>query len=336
MPLTRFAAPGNVDELSNDDLDSWSDRLSELFDAVAAPEGRHFYNPTTSETPADAAVAKVTWPAAPGRLLSRRLSPERRWEIADGDRNEQDEYCEWSVLRDGDKVVRVTFTTETPDYFDHLLDVEEKKAVALYEAATGKPVTADDLRGNHGVFEAANELNSRTDGPIVHLMQQSNTLRAAVVLAAEATVLRKGKNGEAIRHPQTLIVCGGLGDERRHSDPRIASAVNNLVARRFEITLQDPVGLYLDRFVTTGMTTPDDADAREFWTIERGEPGHALRARFEVPAGRGYAVGDITIGDQPIVAGAQLAERLSIRIEAVARPAKFSRRRRPCNAGTGL
>lgn len=337
MPLAKFATPGNLKELSADDLNAWSARLSELFDAVADPPGRHFYNPTTSDTPPDAAVAAVTWPAAPGRLLSRRLTPQRRWEIADGDRNEQDEYCEWSVRRDGDKITRVTFTTETPDYYDHLMDVDQKLLVDLYEKATGEQVSVADLRsGSHGLFEAKNQFNSSTDGPIVHLMQDSNNLRAAVILAAEATVLRKGRNGEAIRHPQTLVVCGGLGDERRHSDPRIASAVNNLVARRFEITLRDPAGLYLDRFVTTGMTTPDDADAREFWTIERGEPGHAMRARFEVPAERGYAVGDITIGDQPIVAGAQLAERLSIRIEAVARPAKFARKRTPCNAGTGL
>lgn len=336
MPLKQFAVPGNVKELSNADLKAWSERLSGLFDDVAAPAGRHFYNPIKSDTPATAQKAAVTWPAAPGRLLSRRLSPERRWEIADGDRNEQDEYCEWSVLREGDKVVRVTFTSETPDYYDHLMDVDRKLLVTLYEEAMGQNVTAEQLLDDSGLFEATNVFNSRTDGPIIHLMQFSNNLRAAVILAAEATVLRKGKDGRPIRHAQTLIVCGGLGDERRHSDPRIASAVNNLVARRFEITLQDPPGLYLDRFVTTGMTTPDGTDARTFWKIERGEPGHVLRARFEVPAKLGYAVGDITIGGRPIVAGAQLAERLSVRIEAVARPASFEPRHKSCEPSSGL
>lgn len=336
MALKRFAVPGNLTELSKADLKAWSDRLSELFDVVAAPAGRHFYNPTKSDTPAAAPVAAVTWPAAPGRLLSSGLSRERRWEIADGDRNEQDEYCEWSVLRDGDKVTRVTFTSETPDYYDHLMDFDRKLLKGLYEDATGQKVSVDDLRDENDLFEAANKFNSRTDGPIVHLMQFSNNLRAAVILAAEATVLRKGKDGRAIRHPQTLIVCGELGDERRHSDPRIASTVNNLVAQRFEITLQDPPGLYLDRFVTTGMTTPDGTDARSFWRIERGEPGHVLRARFEVPDSHGYAVGDIEIAGRPIVAGAQLAERLSVRIEAVARPATFEPRRKPCKSSSGL
>lgn len=336
MALKQFAVPGDLKELSKADLKAWSERLSGLFDDVASPAGRHFYNPVKSDTPATAQTAAVTWPAAPGRLLSRRLSPERRWEIADDDRNQQDEYCEWSVLRDGDKVVRVTFTTETPDYYDHLMDVDSKLLLELYEDASGQKVPIDELRDGNGLFEAANQFNSRTDGPIVHLMQFSNNLRAAVILAAEATVLRKGRDGRAIRHPQTLIVCGGLGDERRHSDPRIASAVNNLVAQRFEITLQDPPGLYLDRFVTTGMTTPDGADARTFWTIERGGPGHALRARFEVPKEHGYAAGDIKIGGRPIIAGAQLAERLSVRIEAVARPATFDIGRKPCKKSSGL
>lgn len=336
MPSEKFPAPGNLTEMSSGDLATWSARLSDLFDVVADPPGRHFYNPTRSATPADAQPASVTWPAAPGRLLSKRLSPKRRWEIADGDREQQDEYCEWSVSRDGDKVVRVTFTTETPDYYDHLMDVDRKLLLELYEDATGQNVSIGELRDAQGLFNAANDLNSRTDGPIVHLMQRSNNLRAAVILAAEATVLRKGKDGRAIRHPQTLIVCGGLGDERRHSDPRIAAAINNIVADRREITLRNPPGLYLDRFITTGMSTPDGTDARTFWTVERGDPGHALRARFEVPPELGYSVGDITIAGRRIVAGAQLAERLSVRIEVVARPAAFEPQRSPCTKASGL
>ena len=336
MPLKRFALPGFLKELSADDQKAWSLRLSELFDVETAPSDQHFYNPTKTDTPPNAPVAKVTWPAAPGRLLSKRLTPERRWEVADGDRNQQDEYCEWSVRREGDKVVRVTFTSETPDYYDHLMDVDGQLLVDLYEKATGQTVKLDSLRSRHNIFVAANAFNSRTDGPIVHLMQPTNNLRAAVTLAAQATVLRKDKDGRAIRHPQTLTACGGLGDERRHSDPRIASAVNELVAQRFEITLQDPPGLYLDRFVTTGMTTPDGTDARTFWRVERGESGHVLRASFEVPPDLDYAVGDVTIGGKPIVAGAQLAERLSVRIEAVARPGTFQPQRKPCEKASGL
>lgn len=335
MLLKRFSAPGNLPELSNKVLGAWSRRLSKLFDEVAGPS-RHFYNPTKADTPVDRSVAAVRWPAAPGRLLSQRLSQERRWEIADGDRKQQDEYCEWSVLRDGDKIVRVTFTTETPDYYDHLMDTDHTLLVALYNKATGKTVSIDKLRNKHGLFEAANQFNSSTDGTIVHLMQETNTLRAAVLLAAQATVLRKDKNGQHVTHPQTLVQCGGLGDETRHSDPQIASVVNNLVSQCFEVTLMDPPGLYLDRLITTGMDTPDGTDPQKFWTIERGDAGHALRARFEVPANLGYAVGDISIGGKPIHRGAQLADRVQVRIEAVAKRANFQLAHKLCNKSSGI
>lgn len=329
MLLKRFSAPGNLPELSTKVLGAWSSRLSDLFDDVTG-SSRHFYNPTKADTPADASVAAVRWPAAPGRLLSQRLSQEQRWEIADGDRKQQDEYCEWSVLREGDKIVRVTFTTETPDYYDHLMDSDQKLLVKLYEKATSTTVPIAKLRNKHGLFVAANQFNSSTDGAIVHLMQTSNTLRAAVILAAQATVLRKDKNGHPVTHPQTLVQCGGLGNATRHSDPQIASAINNLVSQRFEVTLLDPPGLYLDRLITTGMDTPDGTDAQSFWTVERGDAGHALRARFEVPANLDYAVGDISIGGTPIHRGAQLADRVQVRIEAVAKRSNFERAHKPC------
>ena len=41
---------------------------------------------------------------------------ERRWIAADRSRDVQDEYLEWSLIRDGaDKIVRVTFTCEGPE-----------------------------------------------------------------------------------------------------------------------------------------------------------------------------------------------------------------------------
>jgi hypothetical protein len=336
MLLPRFSAPGNLKETSADALTAWSSRLSTLFDDVTGPS-RHFYNATKADTPAAADVAAVTWPASPGRLLSKGLSSEKRWKLADSDRNQQDEYCEWSVLRDaGGKITRVTFTTETPDYYDHLMDTDQQLLLKLYKDATGKTVPIGKLRDKNGLFLAANEFNSATNGTIVHLIQRSNNLRAAVILAAEATVLRKDKAGKPVTHAQTLVACAGLGDATRHSDPQIAAAINNLVATKKAITLKDPAGLYLDGIVTTGMDTPDDTDPQTFWTVERGSPGLAMRARFEVPSALGYKVGDITVGGVAVAFGAQLADRVQVRINAVAKPANFQLTRKVCLPSSGL
>jgi hypothetical protein len=329
MLLARFSVPGHIAELPEPALQAWSAVVSSLFDDVT-PRFPRLYNPTVTDTPEDHRIHDVKWPAFPGTFLTQRTSSELRWKAADASREAQDEYCEWSVTRDGDgKVQRVTFTSETPGYYEHLMEVAPDLLLSLYEQATGKAMSLDALRDDNGFYNPDNEFNNSTEGPIVHLAQGDNNLGAAVRLAGEATILRE-RNGMPVVHPQTLVRCGGLGVATRHSDPQIASAVNNLVASGFDITLADPAGLYLDELVTTGMTTPDGANAQEFWTVERGDPDHVVRATFEVPAERGYSVGDITIGGRPIRFGAQLADRLHVRLRAVAKPGVVDVERQPC------
>lgn len=329
MLLERFSAPGNLRELSDEKLDIWSDTLSSVFDDVAAEHPR-FYNPTVTDTPDDHRRHDVTWPAFPGTFLSQRMTAENRWAAADASREVQDEYCEWSVQRDNDEnIVRVTFTTETALYYEHLFDEAPKLLEELYEAAVGRAVRADSLRSEHGMYDPTNDLNSSTTGTIIHLSQRTNTFGAAVRLAGDATVLRERK-GRPVTHPQTLVRCGGLGVATRHSDPQIAAAVSNLVAGGEDLTLADPAGLYLDSLVTTDMECPDGADASEFWHIERGEPGSAVRARFEVPPDRGYAAHDVVVAGRKLTFGGQLAERLHIRLSVVSKPGDPPPRRQPC------
>jgi hypothetical protein len=66
------------------------------------------------------------------------------------------------------------------------------------------------------------------------------------------------------------------------------------------------------------MTTPDGADPASFWTIERGTPAFALRASFAVPDQHGYTVSDIEIAGRRVDFGAQLADRVQVRISALA------------------
>lgn len=317
MSATRFGPPGNSDEMTGASLAAWDARLRETFDgfSISFP---NFYNPVGVDE--QQMFHRVTWPAAPGRLLSTRMSEEQRWATADGDRNEQDEYCEWSVTRDeGDKIMRVTFTSEVPDYFDVLLETDEELLVDLYSELSGQSVAIDALRAHGGqVFVRDSEFNNSTEGSIVHLSQSTNNLRAAVTLAAESTVLRE-RDGILLTHPQTLVLCGRLGDERRHSDPQIGAALNGLVAAGADVSLADPPGLYLDGIITTGFETPDGNDAQQFWRVERGEADHVVRAVFEVPSELGYMVGDIQIAGRAIEFGAQLADRVQVRIEALSK-----------------
>jgi hypothetical protein len=305
--------------------------VSDLFRRVQDESGplAQFYDPTVKDTAQDAAVKAVIWPAFPGTLQQSGGSDEQRWRQADS-RDAQDEYCEWGVERDdAGRIHRVTFTTETPDYFDHLLHTDEALFRKLYTDFLGGPVSVDDVRDPDGNLVATNPLNVSPSGRIAHLSEPSNNLFAAVALAGQATVLRE-KHNVRVTNKKELVVCGGLGNEQRNSDPQIAVAINDLAAEGFEITLADPPGLYIHDFLSAGLQTPDGADAADFWTVTRGDEGHALRAVFEVPAGRGYTVSDIRSGGQPIRFGSQLAQRVQVRMTAVAQPANHQPVLKPC------
>jgi hypothetical protein len=331
MPvLARFETPAKLRDLASaSKRKHWSDRLVDDFRPLVRRFGQ-LYDPTRVDTPADAKAVPVTWAGSPNKLRQTHGDAVGRWRIADSHRSEQDEYCEWSLEKSGGKVTRVTFTTEVPEYYEFLARENPERLLALYRELVGPRVAMSDLIVG-GDYQRVNRWNppDPAKGRLVHLSQENNTLGAALALVAEATVQRE-RDGVPVTTKEALAGCSGLGNPFRNSDPQIAAIVNGAAGTGASITLQDPIGLYLDRLVTTGMTTPDGANPAGFWKIERGTPGHAVRASFAVPNQHGYAVGDIRIGGRPIKFGAQVADRVRVRITAIVKPGSARPRRRPC------
>ncbi len=330
MPkLARFSTPAR---LPDPNAAAWSARVSRLLAPYLSGELPQFYDPTKKNTPTGSPQPMLSWIAFPAVLKAQVPAPER-WRLADGDRERQDEYCEWSVVRNRErKITRVTFTSEVPEYWEHLLATDPDRLVDLYRELVDPAVKLADLRDRNGRYRRRNLWNSSAPGRIAHLMQSNNSLFAAVDLVARATVLRR-KNGRLINEQQELVRCSGLGNPLRHSDPQIALAVNVAARQGSEIALADPPGLHLGKPLTAGMITPDGADATDFWTIERGDEEHTLRARFEVPPGRGYVVGDITIGGRPIRHGGQIADRVQVWVKVIVMNGNHSPQPRPCSEG---
>lgn len=315
MPkLARFSTPAR---LPDPNAAAWSARLSGVFGQVVGPGLPQFYDPTKKNTPAGTPEPMISWVAFPASLRAATPSAVERWKRADRDRGLQDEYCEWTVVRNAArKITRVTFTAEVPEYWEHMFETDPSRVLRLYRRFVDPAVKLSDLRRQDGSYKPDNRWNNSQPGRLVHLIQGSNTLGAAIDLVSRATVLRV-KNGRPVTNQQELVRCARLGDPLRNSDPQIASAVNVAAREGSEITLADPLAIHLGRPLTAGMVTPDGFDAARFWKIERGDEDHALRARFEVPASRGYVVGDILLGGRPIEFGGQIADRVQVWIQAV-------------------
>jgi len=323
--LARFSTPAR---LPDPDPNAWNARVRKILAPYLDGSLPHFYDPTRKNTPADTPAPMVSWVAFPASL--RGSSQAARLGLADDERTLQDEYCEWTVVRNARrKITRVTFTTELPEYWEHLFNVAPQRLLQLYRRLVDPRVKPGDLRTAKGKYKRENRWNTSAPGRLAHLTQDNNTLEAAVDLVARATVLRI-KHGQPVTNQQELVRCSGLGNPLRHSDPQIASAVNVAVGEGNEIAFADPPGLHLGRPLTAGMITPDGADAAKFWKIERGNAEHTLRARFEVPPKRGYVVGDIEIGGRPIQHGGQIAQRVQVWVRVLVKRGTHPPQRKPC------
>jgi hypothetical protein len=278
----------------------------------------------------------------------------------------QDEYCEWRVKRDAEgRILSVTFTSEPPEYWqalhgDELGSVDPKtgeliksmkfpgdptRLVELYREFVDAAIELEDLVCpvdlvddgkvvyRKGEYNPYNRWNT-THG-IMHLTHPANSLSAEIILGGDASVLRTS-GGRTVADPDRLIACAGYGGENRCSDPTIGGSVNQLAALGYDVTLADPVGLYMDHLDMAGWTIgPNDEPIDSSWfRMLRGEPGYIERAVFEVPPDVGRTVSDIKIAGESIRFGGQLAERITVKLVAVAAiqagrtttPSSFTRR----------
>ena len=325
----RFDPPGFLTDLSDQGAQAWSDWISAQLDRARSEDGSgegltnfgprpQFFNPRVSPPDADAVERDIEWSAFPRIVQLQSSTDKQRWRTADNSRDRQDEYCEWSVTRDpeSDKIVRVTFTSEGPEYWKYLARVQPDTVLALYRQHVSPQVEPADLFPQ-GRYEPRNRWNSTTVDGAMHLIQRNNTLTAEIELAAAASIVR-AVGAQPVTDAQQLIECGAYGQAERHSDPFIGSIVNELARARADVTLTNPVGLYIAGLSVAGWRTPDDSDPLDYWTITRGTKEKALRAVYEVPAGRGFVVGDIRIGNRTIDFGAQIADFITIKLTGLA------------------
>jgi hypothetical protein len=336
--IAQFSAPGNLKDFGADMAAGWSRRTSDQLDKEIAALVHlnpgiqpQFYNP--SKLDVAGTPAPISWPAFP-QIIEIKYADDTEKMLQQGElRDNQDEYLEWAVVTENNKITKVMFTCEGPEYWRFIATRDKNLLVKLYSDIAGQAVPPTDLYTSGGAYVPRNRWNSRY---AVHLVQDNNTLDAEINIAASATVLRRHDGNDPVTDADELINCSGFGQAERHSDPHIGDVVNQKARQGCSITLQDPIALYLESLPhptdDLGIRKPGGGVVGpEYWTLVRGDQNEILRAVFAAPAGQ-PAVGDLEIGGEKIRYGGQIV-RAGLRVKltgVVGKPGVFHNHSYPC------
>ena len=309
--LPRFDTPASLRDApaGSPFYTTWSNFIATgLADLSPGDNGGAFYDPTRTDVNI-VAEKTLTWIGFPRDVLlpGNRDNKPAAFAAADADvafRGPQNEYFEWYVTRNGaGKITKLTFVTETPEYFQKLWDTDPTLVASVYRTLVSPAVVQADLQTSSGGYNKFNRWNT-TDG-IVHYIQSINTLSAALNLAQSART-------SAPPFPDNFEARPALATQPTAVDPRVSFDVHMLVRKGLYVTFRDPVGLYIVEWNDSGFTKPNGSPVGNYWRIVRGSPGMVLRLEYEVPAGAGFVVGDIRIGGHRIEYGGQVAEHITV------------------------
>lgn len=269
----------------------------------------------------------------------------------------QDEYLEWVSVKDAEGIItEVLFTCEGPEYWQTIAE-DQDLLLALYQELLpdylkndpNTTIKKEDLLYPRDVWLGGKlSPNQQPDGMVggynpynkwnitgcIHLSQPNNNLGAEINLARLASLLY-----QATSDPD-LICCARYGEVNRNSDPTIGSAVNALAVDGKRVSLHNPVGLYMASIDSSQFTMPNGdpiADFDQYFVPLRQSPDGQMivRAHFKVPNGvtfngRPVRVGDLLVDGQPIVAGGQIANAITMQLFALTLPGAPSQSPQAC------
>jgi hypothetical protein len=330
----QLSAPGGVTDFTSDQQkNAWSTHLSGEIDGAIAGVSHctatsQYVNPAVIDV-SGFQRAPIHWPGFPKLLYSKYATKPEAYQAADappvirqgkltgGGRAVQDEYLEWFIHRHQQGNIRaVDFTTETEEYWRFLYSQDKNLAASAYSSVLGQQVTVADISAAGGEYDPFNKFNTTVG--VVHLIQPNNTLPAELDIAVQSTLPRTDDTGATTNDVVSCVHCGSadandqLGDAGRNSDPTIAQMVNAVASTGCQLTIPDPVGLYIQGIDLTGWTGPNGVDVGSCWKVLRGNP--TVRARFAIPDGSQLT--DFAIAGIQLQYAGQIAERISVFLTA--------------------
>ena len=117
------------------------------------------------------------------------------------------------------------------------------------------------------------------------------------------------------RCPFRLICCARFGGVNRSSDPLIGAGVNGLARSGLAVTLDNPVGLYIQDVALGGLRDPaGNPIGATALRVVRASPDRSLILRAEVrpPAGATFTLDQCTFEGEPLTGGGQIARRITM------------------------
>ncbi|WP_298417366.1 hypothetical protein [uncultured Kordia sp.] len=284
-----------------------------------------------------------------------------------GPRGWLDEYCEMGIVRNSDKkITRLHFTCENPEYYWTMWKVDPNKVLEIYKTTLGNTnIKLEDLylRNSEGdsvtdrstgraAYDPINKWNKGTamtesTGGAMHLTSPPNELSAEIVLAGGGAVLRNG-DADSLAVSNTLICCSKFGRRFRHSDPHIGQNVYQAVEEGLEVTLLDPVGLYLQEptynYFQLPAKAPKGAKIEDCFRFVRGEVHYQegqleypnnmiLHMIMEVPNSwdSSITLEDFKVLGDSIKYGSQVMETIKVQLAAAGKPATASSKAKELN-----
>lgn len=346
--------PGNLAALGRDGKREWDNLVQRtLHDEVERFEAGTALLPTPTSAMNES--VSIDWMGLPTRAVrcSSRREALALWEVPAnnhglGGRQLQDEYLEWRVVRDGERLVRVEITTELGEYWRLLAGYDPAETMRLVrefardgsvpysqiygrtEEHVGRATPRERTAMFASTMLSATGASSYNDGRrgLCCMMQPTNSLKALARLAAAAATKCIGEDHDT-REPycrtatEAAVLLEGTADMARASDPLLVERIAKLAYEGRSFAFNDPVGVYVAGVEHTRLRTPMMEDVPPEWfTLSRGEDAQAAadsRQRFqrvvlEVPEEEGFCVSDLTDSatDQRVQHGGQVAELIQV------------------------
>lgn len=354
--------PGDLDDLGREGRDAWKDLVASERGRILADLSEEDLAPTARlEEPGEiSTVRTIDWPAFPIRVATERstgqamaMLDQRDPVLGDiGRVKHQEEYAEWRLIHEGERLRGIEVTTELPEYWRVMAAHEPERTLQLASEFAGHQVDAGDVYGSEVTDPRDLEPQGRADAFARRMLRpreggstppspyndgraafccmahRSNTLGALLELllsAARRHFVEDGVTGLP-RFPSGSEAIAALrvsAQDGRNSDPLLVERIVRFAGEGLRVGLDDPAGVYIRELQLHELEQPDGEDLPGGW-LEFGRGPTAAespdgrprcqRLKLLLPADADFSLDDMVIRrtGEPIRHGGQMAELIQV------------------------